>query len=59
MPFGVTNGVSKFQRTIGGVIQKEQLCDTFPFMDNVTGGAKSKESLQEIESKLMLYNHIT
>ena len=51
MPFGVTNGVSKFQRAIDGVVQREQLCDTFPFMDNVTVGASDKESLLEIESK--------
>ena len=36
VPFGVTNGVSKFQRTIDSLAEKEGLAATFPFMDNVT-----------------------
>ena len=36
MPFGVTNGVSKFQRNIDMVVQMEGLSATFPYLDNVT-----------------------
>ena len=35
IPFGVTNGVSAFKRTIDKVILREKLQDTFAFMDNV------------------------
>ena len=36
VPFGVTNGVSCFQRTIDKVIQEEKLMDTFAYLDNIT-----------------------
>ena len=36
IPFGVTNGVSAFQRSIDKVIQSEGLADSFAFVDNVT-----------------------
>ena len=36
LPFGVTNGVSSFQRIINDVITQEDLSDTFPYLDNVT-----------------------
>ena len=43
VPFGVTNGVSAFQRTIDKVFKTEGLCDTFTFVDNVTICGRTKE----------------
>ena len=43
IPFGVTNGVSAFQRTIDKVIKMEKLLDTFVFVDNVTVCGRTKE----------------
>ena len=51
MPFGVNNGVSKFQRTISTLVEKEGLSATFPFMDNVTVGGNSEQELSENEAK--------
>ena len=45
IPFGVTNGVSAFQRTIDKVIEVEKLQDTFAFVDNVTICGRTKEEL--------------
>ena len=50
IPFGVTNGVSKFQRIVDSIVQKEQLQGTFPFLDNVTIAAHSKDELLEKEA---------
>ena len=36
IPFGVTNGVSAFQRTIDSFIAEEGLTDTFAYLDDVT-----------------------
>jgi hypothetical protein len=36
MPFGVTNGVAQFQRTMDIFIVKEKLKDTFAYLDNLT-----------------------
>ena len=36
IPFGVTNGVACFQRTIDQIITKEKLSATFAYIDNVT-----------------------
>ena len=36
MPFGITNGVACFQRSMDNFIFEEELDDTFGFMDNVT-----------------------
>lgn len=43
LPFGVTNGVSAFQRTIDGIVSKEQLVDTFVYVDNVTICGKTQK----------------
>ena len=51
MPFGVTNGVSKFQRVIDTLVEKEGLTQTFPFLDNVTVAAHSAEELREKEAE--------
>ena len=42
-PFGVTNGVSMFQRVIQGIIQKHNLKDTYAYLDNVTIAGINKE----------------
>ena len=52
IPFGVTNGVSAFQRTIDKVIKVEQLSDTFAYVDNVTICGKTKE---ELEANLLAF----
>jgi len=36
MPFGVTNGVSSFQRIMDNLVTEENLEGAFPFMDDVT-----------------------
>ena len=52
IPFGVTNGVSAFQRTIDKVVKKEGLSDTFAYVDNVTICGKTKE---ELEANLLAF----
>ena len=36
LSFGLTNGVSCFQRVIDGIIEKENLMSTFPYIDDIT-----------------------
>ena len=36
LPFGVTNGVSFFQRFIDYLIEKYCLCGTYAYLDNIT-----------------------
>ena len=36
IPFGVTNGVACFQRTIDDIIRREKLSGTFAYVDNLT-----------------------
>lgn len=43
VPFGVTNGVACFQRTIDAVIEEEHLEDTFPYLDDVTVGGRDQQ----------------
>ena len=43
VPFGVTNGVSAFQRTIDKVLEVEGVSDTFAFVDNVHVCGRTKE----------------
>ena len=54
IPFGVTNGVSAFQRTIDKVIETEQLQDTFAFVDNVTVCGRTKE---ELDANVAAFNN--
>ena len=49
--FGVTNGVSRFQRTVDNLFQKDQLDATFPFMDNVTVCGHTEEKCKEKQKK--------
>ncbi|XP_063380929.1 uncharacterized protein LOC134667447 [Cydia fagiglandana] len=43
IPFGVTNGVAAFQRTLNYIIEKENLTGTFAYLDDVTVCGKTKE----------------
>lgn len=43
IPFGVTNGVSSFQRTIDWLIRKENLAGTFAYLDDITICGKSED----------------
>ena len=36
LPFGVTNGVPKFQRKMDEMVDQEKLSDTYPYLDNIT-----------------------
>ena len=59
MPFGVTNGVSTFKRSIDHIIEVEKLDDTFSYVDNlkVCGKTldehnKNLEKVNEIAKKI-------
>ena len=60
LPFGVTNGTAAFQRTIDGIIEKEELSDTFAYVDNVTICGKTIEehnrNLKNFEQAAAKYN---
>ena len=43
MPFGITNGVSAFQRTMDQMVHDYSLEATYPYLDNVTICGKTKE----------------
>ena len=43
LPFGVTNGVSHFQRIIQEIIQKYKLQGTYAYLDNITVVGANKE----------------
>ena len=43
IPFGVTNGVSAFQRTMDNLIAKHNLKGTLAYMDNITVCGKTQE----------------
>ena len=42
LPFGVTNGVSAFQRIIDGIISQSSLQWTYAYLHNITVGGTSK-----------------
>ena len=42
IPFGVTNGVACFQRTINNILKAENVQDTFAYIDNVTVCGRTK-----------------
>lgn len=60
VPFGVTNGVACFQRTIDAIIEMEQLKDTFPYLDDVTIGGSDQlhhdENLEKFLATAKKYN---
>lgn len=43
MPFGVKNGVPAFQRAINSIVEKENLSQTFPFVDVTICGTNQKD----------------
>ena len=43
IPFGVTNGVTQFQRKMNEIVEIDKLKDTFPYLDNVTVGGMNQE----------------
>lgn len=43
IPFGVTNGVSSFQRTVDWLIRTENLNGTFAYIDDITVCGKTQE----------------
>ncbi|KAL0840676.1 hypothetical protein ABMA28_015872 [Loxostege sticticalis] len=43
IPFGVTNGVSSFQRTIDWIIRKENLKNTYAYLDDITVCGRTRE----------------
>jgi len=43
LPFGVTNGVSAFQRIMDGIIEHHKLKGTFAYLDNITIGGHSQQ----------------
>ena len=53
MPFGITNGVAGFQRSIDDVITKENIKDTFAFVDNVTIYGKTQKEHDENFEKFL------
>ena len=46
MPFGVTNGVPCFQRSMDDLVNEEGLKDTFPYLDNVSIGGVDEVDLK-------------
>lgn len=47
IPFGVTNGVPKFQRIIDQIVDEDGLKDTYPYLDNVTVGGRDQHEHDE------------
>ncbi|XP_076033649.1 uncharacterized protein LOC143020786 [Oratosquilla oratoria] len=43
VPFGVTNGVAVFQRTMDKLVKEENLQCTFPYLDNITIAGRTQE----------------
>ena len=54
VPFGVTNGVAVFQRTIDNVLQKEKVPASFAYLDNVT---ICGETMEELETNVNLFRN--
>merc|ERR1711911_569644 len=52
IPFGVTNGVAVFQRTIDNIIKGENVPASFAYLDNVT---VCGNSLTELEANVKLF----
>jgi len=47
IPFGVTNGVAVFQRTMDKMVHEEGLKNTFPYLDNITVGGRNQQEHDE------------
>ena len=48
VPFGITNGVAVFQRTINDIIDHNQLEGTFAYVDNITIVGATRKSMTSI-----------
>ena len=53
IPFGITNGVASFQRVIDDIVEKEELKDTFVYIDNVTVCGLTQEQHDENLGRFM------
>ena len=53
LPFGITNGVPAFQRTMDALVDSEKLRDTFPYLDNVTVGGITQAEHDENVKRLL------
>ena len=53
VPFGVTNGVSAFQRVIDGIITEKKLKDTYAYLDNITNVGTTQEEHDKTLEKFM------
>jgi len=53
LPFGVTNGVSCFQRIIDSVIADNNLKQTFAYLDNITIGGFDKADHDRVLKKFL------
>jgi len=42
LPFGITDGVLGFQRTMDPIVDSEKLTGTFPYLDNVTVAGRTQ-----------------
>ncbi|KAL1446069.1 hypothetical protein WDU94_006611, partial [Cyamophila willieti] len=60
VPFGVTNGVACFQRTIDRIVENEKLEGTYPYLDDVTVCGRDQnehdENLKKFLSVVDKYN---
>ena len=55
IPFGVTNGVACFQRTIDNLIKQNKLCGTYAYVDNIVVAGKT---LQEHDENLAKFREV-
>ena len=53
MPFGITNGVACFQRSMDGFITDYDLKETYAYMDNLTVGGRNKSDHDNNLEKFM------
>ena len=58
IPFGVTNGVAKFQRTMDGVISKHNLRSVFAYLDNVIVCGMNQEDHDQMLAKFYNVIHL-
>ena len=60
LPFGITNGVSAFQRSVDNIIEIENLDDTFTYVDNLTVCGRTVEehgtNLERVNEVSKKYN---
>ncbi|KER19962.1 hypothetical protein T265_11387 [Opisthorchis viverrini] len=49
IPFGVTNGVACFERTLNNIIKAERIKYTFAYTDNVTVCGKTRDETKNLK----------